>query len=171
MISNQQLLEADHLGRLLLRPPAHHAACVTFSGCRPVGNRAYNPGRRSSWDAGERWYGAFRPGWLWRICDSGFRRASRSAEAPSGPEWRLAWPGAVTASRVHLRIPDAGVGHEFRDPAVAPSRGFRQNRRRDPSAALKRPAGRDTGVTGGMGLDMIQEPSALAGCRDAGQWA
>ena len=69
-------------------------------------------------ESGERWHGAFRPGLLWRICDSGFRRASGSAEAPSGPEWRLAWPGAATAYRADLRVPDAGVGHEFRDPAV-----------------------------------------------------
>ena len=54
---------------------------------------------------------------------------------------------------------------------VARSRGFGKDRRRCLSAALMRLAGQDTGVPGGMGLDMIQEPSAFAGCWDAGQRA
>ena len=67
-----------------------------------------------------------------------------------------------------------GVGHEFRDPAVGSRAvmGFQ-------AGSTERPL-RGRGVacwpghgsdTGGMGLDMIQEPPAFAGCWDAGQRA
>ena len=49
-----------------------------------------------------------------------------------------------------------------RGPCAALTGVFRRG------AALVWLAGRDTGVTGGMGLDMIQEKLAFAGCWDAG---